>query len=104
MTTLATHNKNASMYLKIFLALIVLTIVTLLQPYILPAQIHATVSIQMFLALLKTFLIVAYYMHLKYESRLFKMIVLVAVITLCIFFIITATDAIFRNESFDIFK
>jgi len=98
-----THDINASLYYKIFLALVALTILTILQPYIISDSLQATVSIQMFLALVKTFFIVAYYMHLKYESRLFKMIVIVAVVTLCIFFIITATDAIFRNESFDMF-
>lgn len=96
--------KNEQMYLKVFLALLGLTILTFLQPYIISSDLYITVSMQMFLAIIKTTLIVAYYMHLKYESILFKLIVLVAVVTLSIFFIITATDAIFRNESFDMFK
>ena len=95
---------GASMYFKIFLALLALTFLTFLQPFIIDESLYSTVSIQMFLAIVKTFLIVAYYMHLKYESKLFKLIVLVAVITLSIFFIITATDAIFRNETFDMFR
>jgi cytochrome c oxidase subunit 4 len=95
---------NASMYLKIFILLLILTLLTFLQPYIFPAQLMGTVISQLVLALLKTSLIVAYYMHLKYETRLFKIIVLVAVVTLGIFFIITATDAFFRNSEFDIFK
>lgn len=99
-----THDITASLYYKIFLALLALTILTFLQPYIISDSLQATVSIQMFLAIVKTVLIVAYYMHLKYESRLFKMIVVVAVVTLCIFFVITASDAIFRNESFDLFR
>ncbi|PLY06098.1 MAG: hypothetical protein C0625_10735 [Arcobacter sp.] len=98
------HNVTPKMYLKIFFALLALTLLTFLQPYIINESLHSTVSIQMFIALVKTFLIVAYYMHLKYETVLFKMIVLVAVVTLCIFFIITATDAIFRNETFDMFN
>ncbi len=95
---------TASLYYRIFLALLALTILTFLQPFIISESLYSTVSIQMFLALIKTFFIVAYYMHLKYESMLFKVIVLVAVVTLCIFFIITATDAIFRNETFDMFR
>lgn len=104
---MATHSIeeiNASLYLKVFIALFALTVLTFLQPYLISANLYATVSIQMFLAIVKTVLIVAYYMHLKYESKLFKIIVIVAVVTLTIFFIITATDAIFRNEDFDLFQ
>lgn len=97
------HDIDAKLYYKIFLMLLSLTILTFLQPLIISESLYSTVSIQMFLALIKTFLIVAYYMHLKYEAKLFKLIVLVAVVTLSIFFIITATDAIFRNETFDMF-
>jgi cytochrome c oxidase subunit 4 len=43
-------------------------------------------------------------MHLKYETKLFRYIVLFAMVTLGIFFVITATDAIFRNETFDLFQ
>jgi cytochrome c oxidase subunit 4 len=98
------HDVDSTMYLKIFFMLLALTSLTFLQPLIIGDSLHTTVSIQMFLACIKTVLIVAYYMHLKYESILFKIIVLVAVVTLSIFFIITASDAIFRNESFDMFK
>lgn len=98
------HEIDAKLYYKIFLMLLALTTLTFLQPFIISESLSSTVSIQMFLALIKTFLIVAYYMHLKYESNLFKVIVLLAVVTLSIFFIITATDAIFRNETFDMFR
>lgn len=98
------HDIDANLYYKIFLVLLALTVLTFLQPFIISQNLYATVSIQMFLAIVKTVLIVAYYMHLKYESKLFKMIVLVAVVTLGIFFIITASDAIFRDESFDLFR
>jgi len=104
-TDIKTEHLNTRIYNKVFLALLALTILTFLQPFILGgSNIHITVSLQMFIAILKTVLIVAYYMHLKYESKLFKIIVLVALVTLSIFFIITSTDAIFRNESYDLFK
>ena len=104
MSTHAIEQVTATMYFKIFIALVILTLLTFAQPYIIGKELHQTVSIQMFLAILKSVLIVGYYMHLKYESRLFKVIVLVALVTLSIFFIITATDAIFRNETFDLFQ
>ncbi len=103
MSTL-TYDMTGSMYFKIFVLLIVLTILTFLQPYVLPGNINDTVSAQLFIALIKSILIGSYYMHLKYESALFKNIVLMAIVVLAIFFIITATDAIYRNESFDLFQ
>ena len=95
---------DEKLYLKIFLTLLALTILTFLQPFIINDSLQQIVILQMFIAFLKSFFIVAYYMHLKYESKLFKVIVLVALVTLSIFFIITATDAIFRNETFDMFR
>jgi len=100
-----TLNQNhKSMYLKILYALLALTVLTILQPYILDPNLEQTVAVQMFLAVVKSVLIVAYYMHIKYESKLFKNIVILAVVVLAIFFIITASDAIFRNEPFDLFR
>jgi len=99
-----TLNQNhKSMYLRILYMLLALTVLTLMQPYILNPSLKTTVGAQMFLAVVKSILIVAYYMHIKYESILFKVIVIMAVVVLAIFFIITASDAIFRNESFDYF-
>lgn len=98
------HEMTAQKYIKIFIALVILTALTFLQPFILPSSLHETVVMQIFIACIKTILIVSYYMHLKYETALFRYIVLFAVVTLSIFFIITATDAIFRNETFDLFQ
>lgn len=104
MSTKTSHDIDEKLYFKIFLALLALTILTFLQPYIINENLQQTVILQMFIAFLKSFFIVAYYMHLKYESKLFKVIVLVALVTLSIFFVITATDAVFRDASFDMFK
>jgi len=99
-----THDMTAEMYLKIFVVLIILTVVTFLQPYVIPGTISDTVVAQLFIAVIKATLIGSYYMHLKYEAPLFRYIVLMALVVLAIFFIITASDAIFRNESFDLFQ
>lgn len=97
-----TISKNV--FIKVFMALIALTIITISQPYLFPSELAQTVSIQMFISVIKAFLIGAYYMHLKYESPLFRYIVAVALATLAIFFIILAFDAIYRNEAFDYFS
>lgn len=104
MITNSLNINHKKMYLKIFYLLFFLTVLTFLQPFIIGDTLQDTVLIQMLLAFVKSILIIAYYMHIKYESNLYKIIVLMAIIVLSIFFIITASDAIFRNESFDLFK
>ena len=96
-----TISKNV--FIKVFMALIALTIITISQPYLFPSELAQTVSIQMFISVIKAVLIGAYYTHLKYESPLFRYIVATALITLGIFFIILSFDAIYRNEAFDYF-
>jgi len=98
------HDMTSQMYLKIFVALIALTALTFVQPYIISGTIGDTVLMQLFIASIKAVLIGSYYMHLKYEAPLFRWIVLFALVTLLIFFVITATDAIFRNEAFDMYR
>ncbi len=100
----ASTHLTKEIYLKVFVALFLLTSLTFIQPYLLSMELSNTLWVQMFIACIKTVLIGSYYMHLKYESKLFKLIVLMALGTLAIFFIITASDAIFRNETFDLFQ
>ena len=102
--SIVTNKMTAQMYFKIFVVLIILTLLTFAQPYIISGSIRQTVIMQLFIATIKAVLIGSYYMHLKYEAPLFRYIVLMALVTLTIFFVITATDAIFRNETFDLFQ
>lgn len=102
---MAAHEETLTegLFIKVFFALIALTILTLLQPYLMHQDLSNTIGIQMFISVIKTFLIGAYYMHLKYEQPLFRWIVLIALITLTIFFVITSFDAIYRNDINDFF-
>ena len=102
--SIVTNKMTVQMYFKIFVVLIILTLLTFAQPYIISGTISQTVIMQLFIATIKAVLIGSYYMHLKYEAPLFRYIVLMALVTLTIFFVITATDAIFRNETFDLFQ
>ena len=93
-----------AVFLKVFMLLVLLTILTISQPFLMSTELSQTVGIQMFISVVKTLLIGSYYMHLKYEQPLFRYIVLVALVTLSIFFIITSFDAIYRNETYDFFS
>ena len=99
-----TETLTAAIFIKVFFVLLALTILTFLQPFILSVDTAQTVGIQMFISVIKTFIIGAYYMHLKYESAVFKFVVATAVITLAIFFIILSFDAIYRNDINDFFS
>ena len=98
------HEMTQSMYIKVFLAILVVTVFTFLQPFILGETLVQKVSIQMFLAIVKSTLIIVYYMHLKYESRILKLFVYFTILVLCLLFIIISSDVIFRDEIFDLFQ
>ena len=98
------ENIDSSMYIKVFIAILAVTALTFIQPFVLGETLTQKVSIQMFLAVIKASLIVMYYMHLKYELQILKIFVLFTVLVLLLLFIITATEVIYRDEVFDLFK
>lgn len=83
---------NQGMYFKVLLGLIVLTLLTLGQPFVISADIAGTMTIQLIIAFLKTCLIVGYYMHLKYENIVTISLVSFAVAILVIMFGLTYMD------------
>lgn len=95
---------NHTMYVKVFFAILAVTVLTLIQPYIIGETLQEKVSIQMFLAVIKSSLIILYYMHLKYETKIFKLFVWFTILILITVFALTATDIIFRNQVFDLFN
>lgn len=101
MLTLIEHE---SILKKVFFYLLILTALTLAQPVAVPMELAGTLWVQMLIALTKVYLVVMFYMHLKYETPLFKAVLWVAIITLGIFFVITASDAIFREMPNDLFR
>jgi len=50
----------------------------------------------MTIAAIKTLLVVNIFMHLKFEDRMFRVFVLVAIVTLLIFIVLTFFDYAFR--------
>ena len=83
---------HKGMYFKVLLGLIVLTLLTLGQPFVIPSTIAGTMTIQLIIAFLKSFLIVAFYMHLKYESLITIAFVKFAIAILLIMFGLTYID------------
>lgn len=76
-------------YINILIGLLVLTAITLVQPSMFLAD--YTVATQMFIAVVKAWLIVMYYMHLKGET-LIGYFVLGTLAIVAVFFIIVGID------------
>ena len=92
------------MYGKILCFLLLLTGVTFLQPLFIPKEIEGLLFLQFLIAGVKAFLIISYYMHLKYESQLFKSTVYFTGGILLIFFIIVGIDSNMDDSPLDLFQ
>lgn len=78
----------------VWIALLALTVTTVLVTRIELGvwKVWAALAI----ACLKSALVIAVFMHMKYESRLFRIILLVALVTLAIFIGLTFFDVLYR--------
>jgi len=94
------YQRERTVYYKVLIALLLLTAVTLIQPYIFRA---GTLTVQMGIAVVKAWLILMYYMHLKGEKLISVMIVFTLGLVI-VFFTITigvdVKDFQFRSESY----
>ncbi len=81
-------------YVYVWSCLIILTGLTLAAAYLEFSGLSILINIV--IASLKASLVVWLFMHLKYESRLFKVMLLLAIATLTIVILITFLDVLFR--------
>jgi len=96
-TDTAEHSEHIVSYKKliaIWVTLLVLTVATVL---ITRADLGAwKVWAALAIASLKCGLVIAFFMHMKYEARLFRIILFVALVTLAIFIGFTFFDVLYR--------
>ena len=81
-------------YIVIWLALLVLTAVT-----VTAASLHFggwSVGAAIAIATIKGTLVLMYFMHLKYEDRIFKRMLMLALFTLAVIMALTFADVIYR--------
>jgi cytochrome c oxidase subunit IV len=78
----------------VWLTLLALTVATVLitRADLGAAKVWAALAI----ASLKSGLVIAFFMHMKYEARLFRIILFVALVTLAIFIGLTFFDVLYR--------
>lgn len=86
---LVDYKSENGLYWKVLFGLLVLTAVTLVQPSMFMAE--STFALQMFIGLIKAWLIVFYYMHLKGE-KLIASTVWFALSLVAYFFLIVVID------------
>jgi cytochrome c oxidase subunit 4 len=88
---------NYTTYLVVWLALLVLLAAT-----VAIAKLHLLVKYSVLaplvIASIKAGLVLAYFMHLRYEGRFLKVMLLVAVAVLTAFIALTFTDVWYRGE------
>jgi cytochrome c oxidase subunit IV len=93
---MAGHISPKSTYVTIFSALMVCTIVTVIAAFIdLPANLNFPVALG--IAIFKASLVVLFFMHVKYSSKLVKLIVGVAFFFLGIMLSLTFSDYLSRG-------
>jgi caa(3)-type oxidase subunit IV len=84
-TKIINYQKERVLYYKVLVGLLLLTAVTFIQPHLFMT--HSTFLAQMMIAVVKAWLIVMYYMHLKGEKLIIAM-VWFALFLVSVFFII----------------
>ncbi len=81
-------------YVLVWLSLISLTVLTVTIAGIEIGRIALFVALA--IAAIKSTLVISYFMHIKFDDLIFKLFLLVALVTLASIFILTATDIFFR--------
>jgi cytochrome c oxidase subunit IV len=84
------HVASVKSYVGIFLALMVLTTITVLVAYVNLGQFNKVIALG--IASIKATLVILYFMHVKYSSRLTKLVVLSGFFFLAILLGLTMTD------------
>ena len=88
------HVTDYSVYAKVLLALLVLTTLTILVPWI--NLTAATVLIALLIASTKAGIVMTYFMHLRMEMILFKILVVMVLLVYLSVILLTFSEYMFR--------
>jgi cytochrome c oxidase subunit 4 len=92
----ALHGLGYTIYVLVWIGLVVLTGVTVTVAGVDLRQMAVLVAL--IVAVTKSVLVMAFFMHLKYEPATFKWMVLVLIVTFAIFLMLTFADVLFRSS------
>lgn len=85
---------TVALYTKVLAGLLLLTLLTFVQPSWFPLSPGKTAGLQLVIAAMKVGLVAAYYMHLRSERAYLKGYVVMALVILLIFFLLVGTDVV----------
>jgi cytochrome c oxidase subunit 4 len=88
------HLVPYKLYVQVWAALVVLTVVTVTVAYV--DMKHVTVLTAMLIATAKAALVVLYFMHLRFEERLYLYMILAVLVTYAVFVGLTFVDYWYR--------
>jgi len=83
---------TVALYTKVLAGLLLLTLLTFLQPELYRLSPGNTAEVQLLIAAVKVVLVAAYYMHLRSEGAYLRGYVAMALAILMIFFVIVGID------------
>lgn len=86
---------TSAFYTKVLGGLLLLTLLTFIQPSLFHLTPGKTVIVQILISTMKIGLIVVYYMHLRNETAYLKGFVLMALAILSIFFLLVGIDVLY---------
>jgi cytochrome c oxidase subunit IV len=89
-----THSTNYGTYILVWLGLVALTTLTVAIAGLNLASV--TVVVALAIATTKSLLVANYFMHVKSDSRVFKVFILVCIVIFLTMIILTFVDLIFR--------
>ena len=83
------------LYVIVWIALVILTGITVAVSYI-PAS-HVPIITAIIIALIKSVLVLLYFMHLRFERRAYLFMILAVLVTYVIFVVLLFSDYKFRD-------
>ncbi len=89
-----THSHGYGIYVLVWLALIALTSITVTVAGVDFGKL--ALPIALFIAAVKSALVINYFMHIKFEEPIFKVFLLLSGMTLLVIFILTFFDVFYR--------
>lgn len=89
-----THSHGYGIYVLVWLALIALTSITVTVAGVDFGKM--ALPIALFIAAVKSALVINYFMHIKFEEPIFKVFLLLSGMTLLVIFILTFFDVFYR--------
>jgi cytochrome c oxidase subunit 4 len=93
----ATHHVSLATYFVVFAALMILLVVTVVAAFVINLG-RVNIIVALFIAIVKAVLVVLFFMHVKYASRLTKIFVSAAFLWLVILFALTFADYLTRDR------